>query len=164
MKFEAAAVLSQEHLPVPAQPLCELQPGWLLAHEKGMDIWKCSRAHWRVTLLLSCSPHPCSSSLGNTGKAARRSPDKGIAQGGSAAVPSHSNDSLEHSASLGCCQPKPSVLPSCIQGDRIVTAHLPLLPVLQPLDSVRPGTPFPAWILSLEKRDEIFFLFLSMCR
>lgn len=61
--------------------------------------------------------------------------DRGTAQGGSAAAPSRSNDSLEHSASsLGCrCQPKPSVLPSCIQGDRIVTAHLPLL---QPLDTL----------------------------
>lgn len=101
--------------------------------------------------------------------------DKGIAQGGSAAAPSHSNDSLEHSASSGCCcQPKPSVLPSCIQGDRIVTAHLPLLPLLQapghaafPLlvPNFRPVIPFPAWILSLEKRNEIFFgFFYFMCK
>lgn len=92
----------------------------------------------------------------------------GIAQGGSAALPSHSNDSLEHSASLSGCQPKPSVLPSCIQGDRIVTAHLPLLqapghaafPLL--VSSVRPVTAFPAWILSLEKRNEILFGFFFL--
>lgn len=53
--------------------------------------------------------------------------DKGIAQGGSAADPSHASDSLEHSASSRMLLPKPSVLPSCLQGDRIVTAHLPLL-------------------------------------
>lgn len=72
--------------------------------------------------------------------------------------------SIQHP--LGCCcQPKPSVLPSCIQGDRIVTAHLPLLqapghavfPLL--VSSFRPVTPFPAWILSLAEK-KILFVFL----
>lgn len=76
--------------------------------------------------------------------------------------------SIQHP--LGCCcQPKPSVLPSCIQGDRIVTAHLLPLPLLQapghavfPLlvSSFRPVTPFPAWILSLEEKNKILFVFL----
>lgn len=191
VEFKAPEVLPQEHHKMlfflyllPGQPLSELQPTCLLAHNKrsGHSQFQLQQSSVKgdTAALLPQQGHPwlCGEQGGlcsSQGKGLHGDPlDKGTAQGRSAADPSHSNDSLEHSASSGMLLPAKAQCPSklCIQGDRIVTAHLPLLPLLQapghaafPLlvPTFRPVTPFPAWILSLEKRNEILILFFNLC-
>lgn len=94
--------------------------------------------------------------------------DKGIAQGGSLHFPvaPMTHWSIQHLSVVASQSPVSFQAVSKVTGLSQPTFPCCLccspwtrcLPFAVP--SVTPVTPFPAWILSLEKRNEIFFLFL----
>lgn len=137
-----------------------------------MDISNCSssRAHWRVTLL----DHPClcgeqeglcSLSHGNTGKVCMEIPSiKALHKEAQLHFPviPMTHWSIQHLSVVASQSPVSFQAVSKVTG--LSQPTFPCCLCCRPLDTLpcvqcQTETPFPAWILSLEKRNEILFVF-----
>lgn len=183
VKFKAPAVLSQEHLPCWFLCPChQVRPSLSCSH----FFWPIQKGkEWTFTIAAAaeltegghcCSPAPTAGTAAGpslscgAGRAllpamgTQGSPLGKTARGGSAADPSHSSDSRSILHPLDVVASQSPVSFQAVS--KVTGLPQPTFPAAFPLlvSNFRPVTPFPAWILSQEKRNEIFFGFLSTCR